>query len=62
MEVTTMTRFSQCPQCQQGGIIDLKVLGMCLFCHMNIAGRAKLSMVRDRRREERGEAIQESRL
>jgi len=29
---------------------------------MNIAGRAKLSMVRGRRREERGEAIQESRL
>ncbi len=27
-----MKRFAQCPVCNHGGIIDLHVLGMCLFC------------------------------
>ena len=27
-------RFALCPCCHKGGVIDLDVLGMCLFCWM----------------------------
>jgi len=29
-----MVRIAQCPVCKTGGTIDLKVLGICLSCHM----------------------------
>lgn len=28
------SRFTICPCCHKGGVIDLDVLGMCLFCWM----------------------------
>ena len=48
------------------GLIICHPCEMSLVQHvrdvMNIAGRAKLSMVREKKKKKRGEAIQESRL